>query len=101
MAAALSTATIRPFLIATPPFSITRRVPSIVTTVPPLTIMSTVLFLFCANADDALPEIDRTSKSEAMHFVIIVFPELVTLGASRLSRRYISRPQHSVQNQLW
>jgi hypothetical protein len=46
-------------------------VPSIVTTVPPLTIKSTTVFLLCANADEAAPEINRTSNSEATIFVII------------------------------
>jgi hypothetical protein len=44
-----------------------------VTTVPPRMIKSTVLFLFCANAEDAATEMNKTSKSEAMHFVIIIF----------------------------
>jgi hypothetical protein len=44
-----------------------------VTIVPPLIIRSTMLFLFCANAEDAPPEINRTNSSEAMLFVIMMF----------------------------
>jgi hypothetical protein len=32
-----------------------------------------MLFLFCANAEDAPPEMNRTNNSEAMLLVIIMF----------------------------
>jgi hypothetical protein len=57
--------------MATPPFSITRRDPSIVTTVPPRTIRSTTVFLLCAMVVDA-PKIVNTNSVVMARFMIIL-----------------------------
>src|ERR1043166_8298705 len=79
MRAAVSTATMRPSLIAMPPFSITRRAPSIVTTVPPLIIRSTGISLRWATAgiiDALITKAATTNFANANLFI------KVSLGAA-------------------
>jgi hypothetical protein len=40
-----------------------------------------MLFLFCAQVEDAQPEMNRTNKSEVMVFLIIIFLGQVTFPA--------------------
>src|SRR5436853_6557905 len=92
----------RPPFTATPPFSITRRAPSIVTTVPPRTIRSTAVFLLCAIVADCAAQINRISRIKAKRFSIFVQPKMkrglpatfyLKQNASSLqSRRHIGSP---------
>src|SRR3954451_23813857 len=79
MTAAVSTATMRPSLTAMPPFSITRREPSIVTTVPPLIIRSTGISLRWATAGiiDA-----QTTKTATTNFAKANLFIEVSLGSA-------------------
>ena len=70
MSAVEPTATMRPPFMATPPFSITRRSLSMVTTVPPRTIRSTTVFLFCAIVMcEAALKIKSTAKKRFLKFI--------------------------------
>src|SRR6266850_325058 len=79
----------RPPLMATPPSLITRREPSIVTTVPPLMIKSTVNFLFCPSADnDPAPNTTSTIKTRFRSLVFITALLSVAL-LTRSARRQL------------
>src|SRR6476620_2118786 len=91
MSAAVSTATMRPSLIAMPPFSITRREPSIVTTVPPRMIRSTGISLRWATVgiiDAQITKAATTNFADANLFIALsLAAALQKPGVKRLRQK--------------